>query len=457
VNWFTLIGLFIASGAGGLAIAAALSLPHLVSVTPAPAAQNVSPHARLRLTFDREMDTASLKAALRVQPDIEGAIAWDGATSTLTFTPSRAWPVQSPVTVSLTGGRSALGLPLLETRTWSFTVGQERLLYLTGAPPNLATVSIAEGDTPSPLTAEPFGLNDFALRYDGELIVYSALREDGGADLVTASIDGEARTVVLTCPEAACLWATFSPDGRRIAYERQQLGPSADTSTEFGDPRVHVLTLATGADVIVGDAANPTRSPRWAPDGRLSFYDAGRQAIGVQDLTSGAVTYVPALSGQMGTWSPDTQTLVLPEVVLEEAAPNLPTVAGLYSRLVQVTVATNATQSISGDGVVEDVAPVYSGSGAWLVFARKGLTRETWTPGRQLWLMRADGSEARALTTAGDYHHSAFAWGPEDRWLLFMRSNAIDPGEPVEIWLMNADGAAPRRLVRGGFAPQWVP
>ncbi|MGQ0603405.1 MAG: Ig-like domain-containing protein [Anaerolineales bacterium] len=459
-NRRALIALFIVSVIGGLIIAAALSLPRLVSVSPAASAVNVSPHARIRFTFDRAMDAASLTAALRVQPDLPGSVAWDEAARTLTFIPNQPWPLQSAVTVTLSGGRSSLGLPLTEAQTWSFTVGEERFVFLTGAPSNLAVQAITPGDTPTPLTGEPFGVEDYAIRFDGEQIVYAAQREDGGADLRAVSIEGGDAREVLLCPEAACVNPAFSPDGTRVAYERQTLVKGASGAMEFGEPRVHTLTLATGANVAVGDPANQlsgaTRAPQWGPDGRLSFYDAARAAVVILDTVSDAVTYVPNLAGARGSWAPDAQSFVLPEVVLQETAV-VPSVAGLYSRLQRVTIATNAAQNLSGDGVVEDVSPVYSVSGEWLAFARKGLTRETWTPGRQLWAMRADGSEAKPLTDAADYHHSAFAWSLDDRYLLYMRSNATDPAAPVEIWLMNADGTGARKLVSGGYAPKWLP
>jgi Tol biopolymer transport system component len=132
-------------------------------------------------------------------------------------------------------------------------------------------------------------------------------------------------------------------------------------------------------------------------------------------------------------------------------------VSSFYSHLLRVTIATNATEDLTGSGVVEDASPVYSDSGAWLAFGRKPLQAAAWTPGRQLWLMRADGSGARPLTDAPLYHHSAFAWGPDEQRLATMRFNATDPSEPAEIWLVNVDGSGARRLVAGGYSPEWLP
>jgi len=224
-----------------------------------------------------------------------------------------------------------------------------------------------------------------------------------------------------------------------------------------------VVTLATGADEGASDPAAETRFPRWGPDGRLSYFDIARQAIVVHDLATDAVTYVPDSSGEMGTWSPDGQFIVYPEIFLPEepahdpAAPEEEHTDTFYSHLLRVRIATNATENMSGEGVVEDASPVYSPDGEWLAFARKGLAPGQWTPGRQVWLMRADGSEAQPLTNEPLYHHSAFVWGLDGRTLIYMRNNAATPGLPAEIWTIDVDGSGARQLVEAGYLPEWMP
>lgn len=470
--WLGLVALAVIGLAAGLGLMAFLSLPHLVQVDPTPDAQAVSPRARVRLRFDRPMNSAAVAAALQIEPATPAEITWSDGGRTLTFTPHDAWPVEGVVTVSLTGGQSQAGLPLLERRQWSFTVGRERLVLLadtgSGRAANLAVISIAEGDTPTMLTDEPNGVNDFAIRPDGGQIVYSARRADGGADLRAVNPDGTGAADVLACPQVACLSPDFSPEGGRLVYERQTPVEGTASAGGFGEPRAHLLSLATGSDVTLGDSENQTRSPRWGPDGRVSFYDAVRQALVIQDPTSGGVTYIPDLSGEIGTWSPDGQSIVFPEIYLQDNTITLTgtllvtdsasvNVAGFYSHLLRVAIATNTTQDLTGQGVVEDASPVYSGSGAWLAFGRKSLSDTGWTPGRQLWRMRAYGTQAQPLTDAPVYNHSAFAWSPDDRRLVYMRFNVIDPSEPVEVWIVNADGTGARRLVVGGYSPEWLP
>jgi TolB protein len=448
----------------GLALAAFLSLPQVKAVYPAAGAQNVSSRASIRITFNRPMDSASVEAALHFTPEAAGAFAWQG--NTLTFPPRQPWPMGSAITASLDGGRSRGGLPLLGAHTWTWRVSGERIAYLTGQPANLWFIPLAEDGQPQQITTEILGVYDFDLSPDGQRFVYSALRAGGGADLRAIGSDGSGAADVLLCPGEACLTPAFSPDGQRAAYERHALIAGAAGEVTFGESHVHVVTLATGADEAVDDAdalRAETRFPRWGPDGRLSYFDTTRQAMVIHDLATGALTYVPDSSGEMGTWSPDGQFIVFPEIFLPpepEPTPGAPEpepTDTFFSHLLRVTIATNATENLSGEGVVEDASPVYSPDGNWLAFARKGLEPGQWTPGRQLWLMRADGSDARPLTNEPLYHHSAFEWSPDGRRLVFMRNNAVTPGLPAEIWTIQADGAGARKLVEGGYLPEWMP
>jgi len=438
--------------------------PEVVSVSPAPGAVDVSPYARLRFTFSQPMETAVITS----EPENLGELSWNDTFTELTLQPRNAWPREQTVTLRLSGGRSRLGLPLLGEQMWTFTVGAERLIYVDAASNNLYIVSLADGAQPRALTAEPFGVNEYSVKPNGQSIVYSAGREDGGADLRQVDIETGETQNFLPCPGTACRAPVFSPDGRRVAYERQLPTPTADGSADFGNARVFVFTPESGADEPVGEVGNQTRTPRWAPDGRLSFYDATRQAIVVRNITDGSATFVPNDSGEMGAWSPDSQFIVLPQIVLQENALVLsPTqqitltgsasVAGFYSHLQRVTVATNAAVNLSGETVVEDAAPVYSWRGEWLIFARRELNGVTWTPGRQLWRMRPDGSEARALTAEPLFAHSAVRWSPDDTQVAFMRLDATDPTAQPEIWLMTADGANARMWVKNAYLPEWLP
>lgn len=464
--WLGLLALGLAAGVG---LALVLALPRLVSVAPAAGAQFVSSRAPLLLTFNRPMDTASVEAALTMSPGLPGTYTWEG--NRLVFTPAGGWPRNSTITVRLAGGRSQRGLPLVGARAWSFSVGEPRVAYLAGAPlANLWLTGAGEGAEPIQVTGEPHGVYDYAISPEGTRLAYAARRPDGGADLRVLELDGAEPQDLVLCPGEACVSPAFAPDGRRLAYQRHSLVPGVTGLPDLGPAQVFVYELASGTSLPVGQG--DTRFPRWGPDGRLAYLDTARSAIVIQDLASGAVTYIPGNSGEMGTWSPDGSALVFAELYLpplrtpDPAAPGAGEGSGqFYSFLQRVTIATNATANLSGTFEADDASPAFAPSGAWLAFGRKVLLDGQWTLGRQLWVMRPDGSQARALTADPLYNHSAFRWSPDSRTLAYMRFNVLDPGQPAEIWLVDlesetgaetAGASAPRRLAIG-YLPEWLP
>jgi len=459
-RWPLLIVLLGLGLLAGLALALVLALPKVTAVSPAPG-ESISSRAPIRIGFNRPMDHASVEAALHIAPEAKSVFAWEGNTLIVTHP---TWTASTPVTVTLAGGRTRTGLPLLEAHTWAFTVSGARIAYLSGAGATLWVLPLAEKASPKLVVAEPHGIYDFDVDPDGLHFVYAVLRADGGADLRLINLDGTAVTDILKCPDAACLAPTFSPDGTRVAYEWHPLVRGLAGEVTFGDPQIRALTLATGETQQLGEADGQTRFPRWGPDGRLSWFDSIRQALVIRDLASGAVTYVPNTFGESGTWSPDGQFIVYPEIFFPPEPTNVPsgTVEAegsdkFFSHLLKVEIATNAAQNLSGEGVVEDASPVYSPDGAWLAFGRKGLAENDWTPGRQLWLMRADGSAARALTNEPFYNHSAFVWSAAGQQIVYMRFNAADPAAPAAIWVINTDGSGARQLIENAYLPEWLP
>src|SRR5207248_4328330 len=130
----------------------------------------------------------SVEAGLQVAPSQLGTFDWQG--QKLTFIPSEPWPLSSTITISLNGGHSDRGLPLLGNASWSFTVAERRLAYLVGAAaPNLWVSSVSGDVEPRALTSETVGVYDYAISPDGTQVAYGARRADGGSDLRLVAVD----------------------------------------------------------------------------------------------------------------------------------------------------------------------------------------------------------------------------------------------------------------------------
>lgn len=92
-----------------------------------------------------------------------------------------------------------------------------------------------------------------------------------------------------------------------------------------------------------------------------------------------------------------------------------------------------------------------------MAFNRKSFTAEGWTPGRQIWLMNADGKDIRRLTEEPDYNHFDFTWNPSGDRIAYVRFDQSAPTRPPEIWLLNLADNQTVQLIIGGYAPKWIP
>lgn len=444
------------------AVVAAVGLAALVFNLPrlaggAPQGGPVSARAAISLTFSTDMQTASVESRVHITPDVTGAFTWQDRT--LRFTPGVDWPA-GPVQVRLDPGASARsGLTMLFGDSWTFTVGDPAIAFLlrSGDTANLYSLPAEGTADPTAISQERFGIDRFAISPDGGRFVYAALRADGGADLKSQARGAEA-AMLLDCGGDRCTAPAFSPDGARLAYERHPQG-------RFEQSTVEVLDLATQArSVLSTDASHLAQAPAFARDGRLAYLDLVDQVVVIHDFTSGSDRRIPDASGEMGAWSPDGAYLVFPQITSEPPPTPLPGTPApalqldtFFSHLARVDTTSGAASNLSGSGAVEDAAADFSPAGDVLVFGRKQLLQTTWTPGRQLWLMHADGSGARPLTNDPLFNHSSFAWAPDGGRLVYVRFDVTDPSSTPEIWIMGADGSGARKLVAGGFLPVWLP
>jgi Tol biopolymer transport system component len=449
--------LLIGSAVLALLLAAFIfSLPRVVGFTPQ--GSNISARAPVTLTFSSEMNESSVEQQLHFEPVIVGAFSWQGRT--LTFAPAAEWPA-GPVKITLSAGAADRnGLPILFETSWGFTIGAPSIAFLmkTGDIANVWSQSITGEGDPTQITDERFGIDRFAVSPDGTRFAYAALRTDGGADLKTLTRDGGAAAELLACPSDRCTAPAFSKDGSRLAFERHPL-------TTLEQSTIEVIDLQTGQRTVIdSDPAHLSQTPTFARDGRLAYLNLYEQVIVIYDFATGNSQRLPNNSGEMGAWSPDGQFLVFPQITSEppptpEPGTEIPALQldTFFSHLMRVIVNTGASENISGASAVEDAAPVYSPFGEWIVFGRKDIQQDKWTPGKQLWLMRADGSEPRPLTNDPLFNHSHFVWNPDGTSIVYVRFDVTDPASITEIWSVSANGANAQKLVTGGYLPQWLP
>jgi Tol biopolymer transport system component len=110
------------------------------------------------------------------------------------------------------------------------------------------------------------------------------------------------------------------------------------------------------------------------------------------------------------------------------------------------------------DGFSED--PVWSPNGTKIAFTRT-LSSDTVTQNREIYVMDADGSNQKRLTT-DPYSDAHAAWSPDGRKIVFVGTIAVNK-VPVDndLFIMNADGSnrtnITNTLSMGEELPAWSP
>jgi Tol biopolymer transport system component len=270
---------------------------------------------------------------------------------------------------------------------------------------------------------------------------------------------------------------TFSPDGKRFAFARNGADQSASELVVVNVDGSNERILATRK---LGEAF---RSLSWSPDGKIIAAAASsfpRQAS-IFEVTVNTGEVKPLLQQTWGgishvAWLKDGSGLVM-TAFTEKLGPNFLQIwhvsypAGEVRRItndlasylsLSLTADNSALVTQQGESVCTVwVTPLGAGGRAQqLTFRRNtgdGLYGVRWTPdGRiiytsgaggkpDLWIMNADGSQARQLTDDPAYDFGP-AVSPDGRYIVFTSFRSGD----VNLWRTEIDGSNPKQLSEGG-------
>lgn len=441
----------------------------VVAHSPAADMTGVSPQTPLRIQFDQPLAIDSLSAEpVQVQPPVDGTLRVE--IDTLVFVPKTSFASDTRYQVTVQPGiRSTLGHELADSFSWSFATGHMGIAYTViddNGREQVVTAAVhldpagVTAEPPVQVTDAPYGIWDFAVDAKTGQIAYARLYEDGTSDLWTLHPGADTPELLLTCPNAACNSMAFSPDSQLLAYS-QRLA-SDFSSAVVSPPRLWLLELATSTPArVFADEQRLGFEPRWSPDGNwLGYLSPDLGGIGVYNVENGTTRFYRTSTGEAPVWHPDGDEIVLSE--MHEISGTFQ--VHLFAIDVRVDPEANAQAGEAArqllsvhDVPVEDNSPAWSPDGEWLAFRRKELAGPRESLGKQLWVMRRDGSEARPLTTDPEYDHGAPSWSPDGRFLLYHRFPLRGPDVTISVWIMDVVSGKAWEVAHPGQRPQWKP
>lgn len=426
----------------------------VVGQTPPPGAAHVSTQTQIRVQFEEPLASAP-DTAVTLSPFISGTTRLEG--DTLIFQPIRPLTADTVYEVVVNAGvQGENGRTLHDPLTWQFQTGQPRILFIKPDPegPDQLFVAGADGrQPPVQLSQAQATVLDFAVAPDSSQIAYTVFTNDqqmsGTADLWLMNADGSNQRMLLACPEAMCSRPVWTPDGRRLVYERREiLNPGAPP----GNPRLWWLDMGSGQTVpVFQDSQLLGLFAAISPDGRwLSYVSPTDQGIQLYNLADGSGLLVPNKMGTAVSWHPRSDRIALADIVTAE------TDWGVVISAVSIPDGnvTMLSRSAQGGLDVDDSSPVWSPDGSRLAFGRKQARSAM---GRQLWLMDADGTAVVPLSGDPDIHHSAFFWSPDGRTLLYQRYNLKELYAQPGVWVIDIQTGQTTEIAYPATQPAWLP
>jgi TolB protein len=418
----------------------------IVRLTPAENSEQVSTQAIMRVTFSQAIIPPAT-VAVTTNPPITGTVRWESG-RTLVFEPGEQLAQNTTYTITIPAGLAGQqGRALLRPFTWQFHTGQPRLLYIAwdeARSGNQLFVITPDGSDKVQLTQEPLNVLDYGIAPDGQTIAYTATREDGGSDLWLIDATGTNRRELLACPEGACNQPVWSPDGRRLIYERRTY---SQPGAPVGPPRLWWLDLNTRQTTAVfQDSQWVALGAHFSADGQwLSYINPQTQDILVYNLVTGQNITLNNGSGEPASWHPLANILLAAQVKLEEEAFSI--------HLTRLDVSDETTKNLSGGLHVNDSWPAFSPDGEWIAFTRKSVQANE---GKQMWLMRPNGSEAVNLTQSPEIHYGPPTWSPDGRFLTF-QGYALAQSDQPAVWVYNLSTEKITQVTVPGIRPAWLP
>lgn len=249
----------------------------------------------------------------------------------------------------------------------------------------------------------------------------------GNGLYVVDTVDGSERTL----PTADAIQPNWSPHGHRIAYWGISHGGQRDLHT--------IAASGKEAPIPVTQDAALDWNPVWSPSGRYLYFLSDRggpanvwrvpidertgRTVGPPEPRTVAAHHVGSMS-----FSGDGRTLVFSQAS-QRFQPSK--VAFDFERR-----AIRDTPAPVADGGHTVVNFSFSPNGSQVVFDTLGDTGP-----ENLWIMKADGSGRRRVTT-GNFRDRTPAWSPTGEEILFFSNRTGS----YEAWLIRPDGSGLRRL-----------
>jgi Tol biopolymer transport system component len=250
----------------------------------------------------------------------------------------------------------------------------------------------ADGSAQAALTLDPANDQRAEIAPDGSRVVFASTRSGGHFEIFVMNSDGsDVRQLTFSAAAVTNTWPRWSPDGAWIAFQSNANGAFQIVAIHPDGTELHQITN-TGVNQF----------PAWSPDGtRLAVRrDVDIYLVDASDGSNAVRLTTAAALNQMPSWSPDGTQIAFMSTREPGGYPSVFVMNADGTGQRDLTPKCDGMAAPTCDVATSpwsSRAPAWSPNGAYIYFTgiRPGL------PTEQIYVMRADGSEPEALTSAG--------------------------------------------------------
>jgi nickel/cobalt transporter (NicO) family protein len=322
------------------------------------------------------------------------------------------------------------------------SINEARVLYLKEDENRFKQLLLTDykKDTSQVITQPTHSVIDYAVSPDQTRVVYIVQTNNLENEIWLIDLASMDDKKMSDCADAICSGMVWSPDGNRVIFEHMSLDSDAS-----GFPTLWWININTGEEQpVFQESQLPGGNPRWSPNGEWLSY-AAPEGIRLYHLKDGESRVIKNILGAAALWSPDSRSILLRDVVIRNNQ--------FVTQLFLYDIESEALVNLNPNDGVENILAAWSPAGEYIAVVRRDLAIPR---GDQIWLMRADGSDARAITNTPDVLHSSLNWSPDGKYLMYdlyfldafpfasrLQAIEIESGEVTDLGIK-------------GFNPQWV-
>ncbi len=301
-------------------------------------------------------------------------------------------------------------------------------------------IANAQGANPQQLTRAAKGVVDYAISFDKTKAAYIEQTEDLEYNIWMMNVDGSENKIIVPCSDAVCSQPVWSPDNWHIIYEYMPISEDG-----YGSSSLWRFDIAANkAQAVFQESRLPGTNPRFSPDGAWLSYSTP-DGLRLTRLESGESRTIKNTLGAAVQWSPDSQFVLMRDVIIKNNQ--------FITQLFMYDIDSQTLKNINADANIENILAAWSPDGKSIAVVRRDLSIPR---GDQVWVMRADGSEARVITDAPAVLHGSLSWSADSVYILY--DLYLLDSVPLEsrLEIINTQTKEITDLQINGYNPQWI-